>query len=117
MIRRPPRSTLFPYTTLFRSPFGSVRRFVEYEDYTLLLLNRLGIPTPAPFGFVEVTPEREYMIVMEFVENALEIGQTEVDDQVIDSGLLLVRRLWDAGLAHRDIKPANLMVRDGQVVL
>src|SRR5256885_8363894 len=22
MIRRPPRSTLFPYTTLFRSPFG-----------------------------------------------------------------------------------------------
>src|SRR5256885_3945173 len=24
MIRRPPRSTLFPYTTLFRSPRGSV---------------------------------------------------------------------------------------------
>ena len=23
MIRRPPRSTLFPYTTLFRSPVGS----------------------------------------------------------------------------------------------
>src|SRR3712207_7103873 len=26
MIRRPPRSTLFPYTTLFRSVQGSVRR-------------------------------------------------------------------------------------------
>src|SRR5256885_6626515 len=25
MIRRPPRSTLFPYTTLFRSPTGSAR--------------------------------------------------------------------------------------------
>src|SRR5437588_6773701 len=25
MIRRPPRSTLFPYTTLFRSPAGSAR--------------------------------------------------------------------------------------------
>src|SRR2546422_11710983 len=25
MIRRPPRSTLFPYTTLFRSPGGGVR--------------------------------------------------------------------------------------------
>jgi len=99
------------------APFGSVRRFVEYEDYTLLLLNHLGIPTPAPFGFVEITPEREYMIVMEFVENAREIGEAPVDDQVIDSGLLLVRRLWDAGLAHRDIKPANLMVRDGQVGL
>src|SRR5437764_8710758 len=26
MIRRPPRSTLFPYTTLFRSPFQFTRR-------------------------------------------------------------------------------------------
>src|SRR5438445_6549514 len=26
MIRRPPRSTLFPYTTLFRSPPGARRR-------------------------------------------------------------------------------------------
>src|SRR5688572_31631318 len=26
MIRRPPRSTLFPYTTLFRSPRGAVLR-------------------------------------------------------------------------------------------
>src|SRR3712207_8523766 len=26
MIRRPPRSTLFPYTTLFRSPYGRQRR-------------------------------------------------------------------------------------------
>src|SRR2546425_8818429 len=25
MIRRPPRSTLFPYTTLFRSPCGGLR--------------------------------------------------------------------------------------------
>src|SRR5258708_31166244 len=25
MIRRPPRSTLFPYTTLFRSPLGPLR--------------------------------------------------------------------------------------------
>src|SRR2546427_1038715 len=27
MIRRPPRSTLFPYTTLFRSDFDSQREF------------------------------------------------------------------------------------------
>src|SRR3712207_7727743 len=26
MIRRPPRSTLFPYTTLFRSPAGGAQR-------------------------------------------------------------------------------------------
>src|SRR2546430_16275066 len=29
MIRRPPRSTLFPYTTLFRSAFGSAVMGVE----------------------------------------------------------------------------------------
>src|SRR3712207_8171164 len=27
MIRRPPRSTLFPYTTLFRSPFPTIYMF------------------------------------------------------------------------------------------
>src|SRR3712207_8786448 len=32
MIRRPPRSTLFPYTTLFRS---AVKRFLLIEDHTL----------------------------------------------------------------------------------
>jgi tRNA A-37 threonylcarbamoyl transferase component Bud32 len=99
------------------APFQTVRRFVEYEDYTLLLLNRLGVRTPLPFGFVEITPEREYMIVMEFFEGAREIGEAEVDDAVIDGGLRLIRRLWDAGIAHRDIKPANLMVRDGEVLL
>src|SRR2546425_12824008 len=30
MIRRPPRSTLFPYTTLFRSrPLGQIRCFLD----------------------------------------------------------------------------------------
>ena len=99
------------------APFQSVRRFVEYEDYTLLRLRDAGIPVPAPFGFVEITPEREYLIVMEFFAGAQELGAAEVDDRVIDSGLRLIRRLWDAGLAHRDVKPANLMVRDGKVLL
>jgi hypothetical protein len=36
---------------------------------------------------------------------------------VIDQGLLLIRKLWDAGIAHRDVKPGNLMVRDGELLL
>src|SRR2546422_4124916 len=32
MIRRPPRSTLFPYTTLFRSHDGARRRRVVHGD-------------------------------------------------------------------------------------
>src|ERR671916_2972316 len=68
-------------------------------------------------GIVALTPEREYLLLTEFFEGAEEIGDAPVDDGVIDEGLLLVRRLWDAGLAHRDIKPANLLVRDGHVFL
>src|SRR2546429_2224681 len=30
MIRRPPRSTLFPFTTLFRSPAGLARRILHF---------------------------------------------------------------------------------------
>src|SRR2546427_4450422 len=32
MIRRPPRSTLFPYTTLFRSEVRGLGRDGDYED-------------------------------------------------------------------------------------
>src|SRR2546428_2237954 len=32
MIRRPPRSTLFPYTTLFRSHFDSSAAGIERQD-------------------------------------------------------------------------------------
>src|SRR5262249_39787766 len=99
------------------SPFQAVRRLAEYEDYTLLLPNYAGIRTAKPYGIVEITPEREYMIVTEFFTGAVEIGEADIDDGVIDQGLLLVRKLWDAGLAHRDIKPGNLMVRDGQLLL
>src|SRR3712207_7955553 len=34
MIRRPPRSTLFPYTTLFRSPFLRTTEFLWQEGHT-----------------------------------------------------------------------------------
>src|SRR3712207_7530020 len=36
MIRRPPRSTLFPYTTLFRSSFGLVPEDTFGSVYTAL---------------------------------------------------------------------------------
>ena len=75
------------------------------------MIRDAGVPTAAPYGIVELTPEREYLLVTEFFDGADEIGDAEVDDQIIDEGLALVRRLWDAGLAHRDIKPANLLVQ------
>jgi tRNA A-37 threonylcarbamoyl transferase component Bud32/membrane-associated phospholipid phosphatase len=98
-------------------PFNTVRRLVQQEDYALRVCRDAGLPSPAPFGFVELTPEREYLLVTEFFDGAVELGEAEVDEQIIDDGLGIVRRLWDAGLAHRDVKPANLLVRDGRMLL
>ncbi len=99
------------------SSFNTVRRLIQYEDYLLRLMQDNGLPTARPYGFVEITPEREYLIVTEFFGGAKEIGEAEVDDQIIRSGLQVIRSLWDVGLAHRDVKPANLLVRDGQVLM
>ena len=98
-------------------PFQTVRRLAEYEDYALRLLQDAGVAVPRPYGIVEITPEREYLLVTEYFDGAVEIGGADLDDQLIDQGLSLIRALWDAGIAHRDIKPGNLMVRAGQLLL
>ena len=100
-------------------PFHTVRRLVQQEDYALRVVRDGGLPAPAPYGFVELTPDREYLLVTEFFDGATELGEAEaeVGDQIIDDGLKIIRKLWDAGLAHRDIKPANLLVRNGQLLL
>ncbi|MCW2623113.1 MAG: rane protein of unknown function, putative kinase domain [Frankiales bacterium] len=98
-------------------PFSTVRRLVEYEDHLLRLLRDVGLPVPAPYGLVEISPEREYLVLMEFFEGAQEIGDVVLGDEEIDDGLRIVRRLWEAGVAHRDVKPSNLLVRDGHVLL
>jgi hypothetical protein len=81
------------------------------------LLQDIGVRTARPYGIVEITPEREYILVTEFFHGAVEIGEAQVDDDLIDQGLTLIRKMWDAGVAHRDIKPGNLMVRPGELLL
>jgi membrane-associated phospholipid phosphatase/tRNA A-37 threonylcarbamoyl transferase component Bud32 len=100
-------------------PFSSVRQLVQYEDYLLRVMRDAGIAVAASYGFVEITPEREYLIVTEFLERTKEIGDPEVtvDVDVIDSALAIIRRMWDAGLAHRDVKPANILVRDHEALI
>ena len=97
--------------------FTSVRRLVEYEDYIQRLMRDAGVPSAKPFGIVEISPEREYVMVSEFLEGSVELSKAEIDDHVIDGALRVIRCMWDAGLAHRDIKPANVMLNDGRVVL
>jgi hypothetical protein len=98
-------------------PLGSVRRLAAYEDYALRLLDDIGIPVARTYGIVELTPDREYMLVTEFFANAKTLGDADVNDAVIDEGMELVERLWRAGVAHRDLKPANMLVREGHLQL
>jgi tRNA A-37 threonylcarbamoyl transferase component Bud32 len=92
---------------------------VQYEDYVLRVLWDAGLPVPHPMGIVEITPEREYLLVTEFLAGAREMGEPDVvvDDAIIDQGLSVVRRMWEIGVAHRDVKPANVLVRDGTLFL
>jgi len=99
------------------TPFRSVRKLAEREDYLMRLMIEAGVPGPRPLGVVEITPGRQYLMVAEFLPSAKEMSQAEVNSQVVDAGLRAIRALWDHGLAHRDIKPANLLVRDGEVFL
>src|SRR2546422_5423162 len=43
MIRRPPRSTLFPYTTLFRSPHIELRPVADGEHSHVFALRHAGV--------------------------------------------------------------------------
>jgi membrane-associated phospholipid phosphatase/tRNA A-37 threonylcarbamoyl transferase component Bud32 len=98
-------------------PFSSVRTLVEYEDYMLRVMRDAGLAVATSYGFVEITPEREYLMVTEFLEGSKEISDADVGVECVDSALAIVRQLWDAGLAHRDIKPANILVRDEQALI
>jgi membrane-associated phospholipid phosphatase/tRNA A-37 threonylcarbamoyl transferase component Bud32 len=97
--------------------YNSVRRLVQYEDYMLLVMHGFGIPCAKSYGFVEITPEREYLLVTDFLEGGAEITEAEVTDEVIDDALATIRRMWEVGVAHRDVKPANIMVKEGKIVM
>ncbi len=43
-------------------PFSTVRRLVQQEDYALRVFRDAGVPGPKSYGFVELTPEQEYML-------------------------------------------------------
>src|SRR3712207_9346015 len=50
MIRRPPRSTLFPYTTLFRSRSPSRRRRRNREYFGVTVADPLDAMVPTPWN-------------------------------------------------------------------
>ncbi|MFL5790925.1 MAG: hypothetical protein ACJ76A_05420, partial [Actinomycetota bacterium] len=95
--------------------FSSVRQLIGQEDYALRLLDDDGFHVARTYGIVELSPNQEYLLAEQFFDNADTLGHATVDDEIIDQGMRLVRRLWDWGLAHRDLKPANMLVVDGHL--
>ena len=89
------------------SPFNTVRRLVTYEDYALRLLQDVGVRAPTPHSVVEIPPEREYLLVTEFLSGAVEIGEADVDDEVIERGCCWSASCGTPGSPTATLSPAT----------
>src|ERR1022692_2764247 len=75
MIRPPPRSTLFPYTTLFRSCSSVTHQKRLRRDHHIVPINGMRRLLPGHYCFVEVRECRKRVTTMlARVENILHTG-------------------------------------------
>src|SRR2546427_7598123 len=77
MIRRPPRSTLFPYTTLFRSRAQRARELAGAIDPTVRLSD---CPTRS-CGYIDESPPKEVKRVTASPRNRSEEHTSELQSQ------------------------------------
>src|SRR5256885_10052809 len=88
MIRRPPRSTLFPYTTLFRSEAGNCERNSVMEEMSIVWMGEQAkVLTPElyaaaldPKKYVEYMNKNDY-----WTGERLDIEDLEADEEPIAS--------------------------------
>src|SRR5256885_6800739 len=85
MIRRPPRSTLFPYTTLFRSINEAIRHEMRRDPEIVLLGQDIG-PYGGTFGVYKGLSE-------EFGPERVRDGRSEEHTSELQSPCNLVCRL------------------------
>ena len=99
-------------------PFNTVRRLVQQEDYALSLMQRAGLPSPAPFGFVETHPRARVPAGHRVLRRRRRAGRGRGRRPASSTtAWASSASCGTPGLAHRDIKPANLLVRDGRMLL
>src|SRR5690348_17989016 len=88
MIRRPPRSTLFPYTTLFRSQSG--RQMNRKLRLGLQSLEKVKLAQAGIQGGCRAAERKQ---VRKFVEYRTEHGRSEEHTSELQSPVHLVCRL------------------------
>src|SRR5256886_3807180 len=91
MIRRPPRSTLFPYTTLFRSPF-----FGRVVHAAILLFNQLDADHKTPLPHIADVREHTKFVaepLLQIPDLGLHAPRSEEHTSELQSQSNLVCRL------------------------
>src|SRR3712207_7762464 len=90
MIRRPPRSTLFPYTTLFRSRDARMRSPGRFLLFVFLVVAGVKLSEQA-YALVAFRDERAQARVLR--ERLLQTGRSEEHTSELQSRQYLVCRL------------------------
>src|SRR5437016_9323077 len=71
MIRRPPRSTLFPYTTLFRSKDDVLDLHIDIRQRAVLdvVLNAVVLPFLVDYGALNIARSEEHTSELQSLTN------------------------------------------------
>src|SRR2546426_5197712 len=93
MIRRPPRSTLFPYTTLFRSFASDAPELPTGERVVQVVLDRVRWERPRDFGEVYLAHHLWRQIDLAEVPRPLPTHRSEEHTSELQSPCNLVCRL------------------------
>src|SRR5256885_3330121 len=81
MIRRPPRSTLFPYTTLFRSQHRRPEQRVEVDDVLADEVDHLG-----------VAPRLDEGVEVDALQLAITLQAGEIADRRVEPDVEVLSR-------------------------
>src|SRR3712207_1111867 len=111
MIRRPPRSTLFPYTTLFRSgPGDRVRSEFLHSDVMKVGIIGLGyVGLPLAVAFCEAGHEAIGLDTDPRKINAIEAGDSYVED-VSSARLQAISGAFRATTRYADLSKCDTVI-------
>src|SRR2546427_10083239 len=108
MIRRPPRSTLFPYTTLFRSK-DIIYAWAQKEYKNLLGMAASGARVP------KAIDQRKNILVMSYLGDETRpaplLREVRLEDPAagLEDLMESMRAIQKAGLVHGDLSGYNVL--------